>query len=42
MFQQEHVPECDNLEDLPDIFNDTGSVADPASEDEEEPEEPLF
>ena len=42
MFQQEHVPECDNFEELPDIFNDTGGVGDPASEDEEEPDEPLF
>ena len=45
MFQQEHVPECETVEELPDIFNDPDGLGEPASGDEgeeEEEEEPLF
>jgi penicillin-binding protein 1A len=38
-FREGHVPECEDIEELPDIFNDAGGI-DPApeGEDEEEPE----
>ncbi len=50
-FREGHVPECEELEELPDIFNDAGGidpVVDPGSEASEEgaeeapEEEPLF
>jgi penicillin-binding protein 1A len=40
-FREGHVPECENVEELPDIFNEAGSV-DPDPEDEEEDSETLF
>ncbi len=52
IFRQEHVPECETVEELPDIFNDTTGIGDETgeddgsegdgSEDPEEPQEPLF
>jgi penicillin-binding protein 1A len=39
-FREGHVPECDDAEALPDIFNDAGSL-DPEPEEDEE-EESLF
>ena len=42
VFRQEHVPECENVEELPDIFNDTTGIDDGADEEAEETEEPLF
>jgi penicillin-binding protein 1A len=36
-FREGHVPECENVEELPDIFNEAGSV-DPDPEEDEEPE----
>ncbi len=43
-FREGHVPSCDNVEVLPDIFNDASGVdAPPAPEGEEEAaDEPLF
>jgi penicillin-binding protein 1A len=35
-FREGHVPECDNVEELPDIFNDAGSLDPEPEEDEEE------
>ncbi|NND35591.1 MAG: peptidase, partial [Gammaproteobacteria bacterium] len=42
-FREGHVPECDDVQELPDIFNDASGV-DPVEEPptEEEEEEPLF
>jgi penicillin-binding protein 1A len=42
VFRQEHVPECETVEELPDIFNDTTGIDDSAGEEAEETEEPLF
>ncbi len=54
MFRQGHVPECETVEELPDIFNDPTGLEDESGEDDgsegdgsegdgsEEPEEPLF
>ena len=42
VFRQEHVPECETVEELPDIFNDTTGAGDGADEEAEEPEESLF
>ena len=42
VFRQEHVPECDTVEELPDIFNDTTGTGDDAGEESEEADEPLF
>jgi penicillin-binding protein 1A len=44
VFREGHVPECEDVELLPDIFNDTSGINDvPATEDgEEQQEEPLF
>jgi penicillin-binding protein 1A len=47
VFREEHVPECETVEELPDIFNDTTGVGDETAEDDggeepEEPEESLF
>ncbi len=44
VFREGHVPECEDVEVLPDIFNDTSGINDvPATEDgEEEQDEPLF
>ena len=40
-FREGHVPECENVEELPDIFNEAGSI-DPDPEEEEEEPETLF
>jgi penicillin-binding protein 1A len=40
-FREGHVPECENTEELPDIFNDPAG-ADPEPEPAAEEEEPLF
>ena len=42
VFRQEHVPECETVEELPDIFNDTTGVDDSTGEEAEETEESLF
>jgi penicillin-binding protein 1A len=42
VFREGHVPECETIEDLPDIFNDTTGAGDPIQGEEEEQEEPLF
>jgi len=36
------VPECETVEELPDIFNDTTGVDDSTGEEAEETEESLF
>jgi len=40
-FREGHVPKCENLDELPDIFNDPGGI-DEIPEDESEEAEPLF
>lgn len=40
-FREGHVPVCDNVSELPDIFNDAGGL-DPVEEQTEEEPEPLF
>ena len=41
-FREGHVPQCEDVEELPDIFNDAAGIdPDPETEDEEDPE-PLF
>jgi penicillin-binding protein 1A len=51
VFREGHVPECETVEELPDIFNDTTGIDDPVISDEdtaegdgneEEEEEALF
>ncbi len=47
VFRQGHVPRCETVEELPDIFNDTTGVGDERDEDDgsaepEEAEESLF
>ncbi len=42
IFREENVPECETVEELPDIFNDTTGIEDPTGEEAEEQEEPLF
>jgi penicillin-binding protein 1A len=54
VFREGHVPECETIEELPDIFNDTTGIDDPVisdedtaegdgeEEEEEEEEESLF
>ncbi len=42
VFRQDHVPECETVEELPDIFNDTTGVGDGTDEESEETDEPLF
>jgi len=41
LFREGHVPVCENVESVPDIFNDAGGV-DPVEEETEEEAEPLF
>ena len=42
VFREGHVPECDEIEEIPDIFNDA-SGRDPVPDDEaEEDSESLF
>ena len=40
-FREGHVPECENVEDIPDIFNDASGI-DPEPEAEEEESDALF
>ena len=40
-FREGHVPKCENLDELPDIFNDPGGI-DEIPEDESEEAESLF
>ena len=42
VFRQEYVPECESVEELPDIFNDTDGIDDGTDEGAEETEESLF
>jgi len=42
-FREGHVPECDNAEDVPDVFNDaSGTDPEPEPEAETDEDEPLF
>jgi penicillin-binding protein 1A len=38
MFREGHVPECETVEEPPDIFNDTTGLDDPAGGEEDPPE----
>jgi penicillin-binding protein 1A len=42
VFRQEHVPECETVEELPDIFNDTTGTGNDTGEEPDEADEPLF
>jgi penicillin-binding protein 1A len=42
VFRQDHVPECETVEELPDIFNDTTGAGDGTGEESGDAEEPLF
>jgi len=43
VFREGHVPECEAVEELPDIFNDTTGLGDKSPDDaEQQQEEPLF
>jgi len=46
VFREGHVPECEAVEELPDIFNDTTGLGDQnagdADDAEEQKEESLF
>ena len=43
VFREDRVPECDNVEAIPDIFNDASGIdVPPTEEDEEEESESLF
>jgi len=43
VFREGHVPECENVEELPDIFNDASGIdAPPEEESEEEQAESIF
>ena len=42
VFRQEHVPECETVEELPDIFNDTTGTGNDTGEESDDVEEPLF
>ncbi len=39
MFRQDHVPDCEVVEELPDIFNDANGIDEPDPEDAEDAEE---
>ena len=41
VFREGHVPECDIVDEIPDIFNDASSI-DVDPEDETEDDESLF
>jgi len=41
-FREGHVPECENVDELPDIFNDAGGIDEIPEEESEEESEPLF
>ena len=41
-FREGHIPECDDVDALPDIFNNAGSVDPDPEEDDDEESEPLF
>ena len=41
-FREGHVPECENIKAVPDIFNDTGGIDDTGEDGDEEQAEPLF
>ena len=40
MFREGHVPECEVIDELPDIFNDAAGIDEPEPEDGEEEQEP--
>ena len=40
VFREGHVPDCEIVEDLPDIFNDASGIDEPEPEDAEEEQEP--
>ena len=42
VFREGHVPECENVEELPDIFNDASGVDAPPEEEEEDEPESIF
>ena len=41
-FREGHIPECDDVDTLPDIFNNAGRVDPDPEEDDDEESEPLF
>jgi len=41
-FREGHVPECENVDALPDIFNDAGGIDEIPEDESEEESEPLF
>jgi penicillin-binding protein 1A len=42
VFREGHVPECEAIEELPDIFNDASGIDPEPEEEDEEDEESLF
>ena len=42
IFREGHVPECESVEDLPDIFNDASGIDAPPEEEEEQEAESIF
>jgi len=42
VFREGHVPECETVEELPDIFNDTTGLGDQPDGESEEEDESLF
>ena len=40
VFRDGHVPECEIVDELPDIFNDAAAIDPPVGEDDEEEQEP--
>ena len=42
VFREDHVPECDVGEEVPDIFNDASAIDPEPDEEKAEDEEPLF
>jgi len=41
-FREGHIPECENVQELPDIFNDAAGIDEPDEEAEEDQPESLF
>ncbi len=42
VFREGHVPKCDDVEELPDIFNDASGIDAPPEEEEEQELESIF
>jgi penicillin-binding protein 1A len=41
-FREGHVPVCENVDELPDIFNDAGGIDEIPEDESEDESEPLF